>query len=362
MADRFYVLFADHDRDAWLELLRADERAEVFAHPGYLELFSKEGYRPFLAVYEEGEKRLLYPGILRDIRMEPWARDQSAAFDVIPPPFGYSGPFPVAAHAPDTECRFFARYAEWARQTGVIAEYATCAPHRDSFWGFPGEISERMPTVVRDLVGSPESIALDYKGSVRTDIKSALRQGVTVEEEASGERIPAFLRVYDDTMDARGAAESYRMNRAFLTRLVSALPGCFRFFHAHQAGQIVSTELVLVSADSTFFFRGGTLRDSLKTRANLLLKDAVIRWSLAAGKRWYLLGGGNSGDDPLFKYKRAFAPRGVRMLRVGRWTLDPERSAQLLEARRKHHAVEGRSWAPQPGFFPEYRSPGQVAS
>jgi hypothetical protein len=358
----FRVLYADTDRDSWLRLLNEDPSAEVFAHPDYLGLFLRDGHRAFLAVLEEGAegKRVLYPGILRDIRREPWGKGMEQSFDIIPPPFGYGGPFPLDTCGADMERRFFTEYAAWARQLGVIAEYATCAPHKSQPWSFPGVVSDRFPTVLRSLSHSIDVIVADYRGSVRQGVKSATRQGITIEEDAAGARATEFLRVYAETMRARSASGEYQMDAAFLRRLIEQLPGWFRFFHALQHGEVVSTELVLVSRASTFFFRGGTLREKLPTRANLLLKDGVIRWSQAHGKKWYVLGAGNSGEDDLFKYKRAFAPRGVRMLQVGRWTLHEERASRLLEARRRYEESNGTPWAPRAGFFPPYRAPREV--
>jgi len=346
------------ERDEWMRRLDDFENSEVFAHPGYLGLFDQPGHNSVCLFFECDAGRAMYPITLRDLRCLPYWEGEEL-FDALSPPYGYGGPFVDGDY--DTVCtQFFAAYNEWANDNGLVSEYITFSAKQNYALPYPGDVVERMPCVVRATDMEQDPLWMDYKGSVRTDIKNARRQGVTVEVDTTGQHRSEFLAIYESTMDRRQAAQSYRMDNDFLARMEAAIPGYFSYFHARHEGEIVSTELVLISGDSTFFFRGGTFREKLRTRANLMLKHEIIEWSRQNGKRFYLLGAGNSETDALFKYKRAFSPRGVQPLRVGKWAAQPEACKRLEAARSDYEQGLGNSWTPRTGFFPAYRAPGAI--
>ena len=86
-------------------------------------------------------------------------------------------------------------------------------------------------------------------------------------------------------MDRRSASQEYRFKRTFCEHLMDQLPQCTHFFHVLSEGRVVSTELVLVSAEHAYSFLGGTLAEAFEVRANDLLKHEIIRWAKQAGKK-----------------------------------------------------------------------------
>jgi hypothetical protein len=358
--DSFDVFRADgHERKEWLELLESWPGREVFAHPDYLSLYAGVGETPICAVYRCSEGQVIYPLVLRDLGATPfWGPDRDKLHDAISPPFGYGGPF---VDGPGDRGaligRFFKEYEHWASSRHLVAEYLTLSPKDGADVAYPGELTIRAPSVVRMLAGSADQIWSDYKGSVRTDVRTAQRAGVTVELDRCGQRLEDFLDIYADMMARRQAPARYAMSRRFVERLNGALPGHYVYCHALLDGRVVSTELALLSADSTFFFRGATRVDASRARPNHLLKHALILWSLDQGKRFYLLGGGVAADDSLYRYKLAFAPGGARPLRVGKWIVNHARYDELVAARGAYERARGFEWAPAPDYFPVYRAP-----
>jgi hypothetical protein len=349
------------DRDEWMALLHSWQGREIFAHPSYLSLFSRDGERPLCLVYESDRGRVIHPILLRDLRVTPfWGSTKAPVRDALGPPFGYGGPFAETAeqeNAEDLLESFFATYATWARDQGVVTEYVVFSPKLVGPIPYPGAIVVKMPTVIRTLHESGDAILRSYDRAVRRRVRGALREGVHVEIDDKGTRVGDFLRVYNDTMLRRKAAGQYFLDQEFLDRLHASLRGYFAYFHAILDGRVVSTELVLLSGDSTFFFRGGTLKDSFTAHPNHLLKHEIILWSKKRGKQYYILGGGNSADDSLYRYKLSFAPQGARPLRIGKWILDAIIYHQLLEAREHSEQTRSHGWRPKEDFFPAYRSP-----
>jgi lipid II:glycine glycyltransferase (peptidoglycan interpeptide bridge formation enzyme) len=192
---------------------------------------------------------------------------------------------------------------------------------------------------------------MDYKHKIRNHINQARRAGSSVELDEDGRELDAFLDVYYGTMQRRNAAERYYLPRSFFERLIAGLPGRFVFGYVRAGGAIVSVELALVSARCAYAYMAGTRAESFRSYPNELLKHEIVLWAKERGLDWYVLGGGVSGEDSLFEYKRRFAPGGVRELQIGQWVLDPDTYDRLVRARDRQ--------APRTNldFFPAYRAP-----
>ncbi len=345
-------------REEWLALLESWSGKEVFAHPDYLALYQTAGHRPICIVYHCSEGRVIYPLMLRDLRMAAfWGPGGDELYDTIAPPYGYGGPFVEGKGDKSVlVARFFREYRQWALSQNVVSEYITFSPKDECELPYPGTVIVRAPTVVRTLTLSPDEIWRGYKGSVRRCVKAARRAGLVIETDLSGERIEDFLEIYTETMMRRRAAANYYLRPGFLECLNRTLKGYYVYFHALLDGKVVSTELALISADSTFFFRGGTRADASHLRPNHLLKHHIILWSQERGKPYYILGGGNNAGDSLYRYKLSFAPQGVRPLRIGKWILNQNRYEQLVAARRAYEKAQGAQWTPMNNYFPAYRA------
>jgi Acetyltransferase (GNAT) domain len=362
----FRVLEADgDDRQTWLGLLESWSGREVFAHPNYLTLFAGPGERPVCAVYSCGGGRVIYPFLLRDLRaLAFWGEGRDELHDVVSPPYGYGGPFvegPATVRSTLTAA-FFREYELWARSQKVVSEYVIFSPKEETAPRYPGSIAVKTRTIVRDLEFPPETIFREYRATLRQEIRAADRAGVSIVVDLCGARLNDFLEVYDDTMRRRQAEPRFHLGLGFLERVTQTLPGYFAFFHAMFGGKVVAAILVLLSGDSTFFFRGGTLANAFPVHPTKLLTHHAILWSREQGKRFCLLGGGNQAEDSLYRHKLSFAPRGSRSLWVGKWVLNPMEYAQLLSARRAYETGPHAEWSLSPGYFPEYRAPSLTYS
>ena len=74
------------------------------------------------------------------------------------------------------------------------------------------------------------------------------------------------------------------------------------------------------------------VRAAFDVRPNDLLKWQLILWLRNEGKRRFVLGGGYSADDGIFRYKRSFAPHGLVPFFVGRRVLQQELYNRLTGA------------------------------
>ncbi len=330
-------------RARWEAIHAAWAGREVFAHPAYIELFASPRDRVLAAFAEHAGGWILYPFILREVA--PGTTDITTAY-------GYGGAYRNGTPPDD----FWPAFDAWARSQGVVSEFVRFSLFEDTLAAYPGEREDKLVNVVRELAPSADEIWNDFEHKVRKNVNKARRSGITIEIDSTGARLDDFLRIYEATMDRRDAQRGYYFGRSFFEAINASLADQFVYIHALLEGRVVSTELALVSAHNVYSFLGGTDESAYEHRPNDLLKHELILWAKAAGKSRFVLGGGYTPDDGIFRYKKAFAPAGMLPFRVGHRVLDPARYDALVAARiTEAHAIDP-AWVPEPGFFPAYRA------
>ena len=345
----------DADRAAWLSAWEASPNRSPFVHPTHAELFSSDGEVPRAAHLTALDgTQVLYVFICRPIpNFSGSSRDK---FDTVTP-YGYGGAYVWGpGDRNETARTFWAHFDSWAAENHIVSEFIRFDVLESHLLPYPGEMVARGCNVVRSLDGSSDERWMDYEQKVRKNVSKARRAGVTVVVDQSGDRLDDFMRIYNATMDRRGAGAEYLFLRSHFERTVQEMPGQSVFFHAVLAQEIVSTEMVLVSAEATFSFLGGTDSSHYNVRPNDLLKHEIIEWSADRGKDSFVLGGGASTGDGIERYKRAFAPGGSTGFSTGQRVLDKDEYEGLTRA---HNAAtvradeENRSSSQ---YFPSYRS------
>jgi CelD/BcsL family acetyltransferase involved in cellulose biosynthesis len=337
------------ERAEWLRLWERWPGREVFAHPDYVRLFARPTDRAVCAAGEDVGGAILFPLVLRPIAAEPWATPGERRWDAVSP-YGYGGPF-AFGDGPRDDDRFWRAHAGWCGEAGVVSTFARLSLFDAQLPRLPGPVEARGPNVVRALGPDLSAIWREYERSVRANVKAAERNGVTVEVDREGARLDAFVEVYEHTMRRRGASGFYFFPRAFFDALVTSLAGQFVFFHALHAGEVISSELVLLSREHAYMLLSATRAEAYPLRPNDLLRHRTVAWTAEQGLRAYVLGGGYEPGDGVYRHKRNFAPEGQLPFRVACLVHD-EGAARELAARR---AAAEAGWAPRAGWFPSYR-------
>ncbi|MFC4105913.1 lipid II:glycine glycyltransferase FemX [Micromonospora zhanjiangensis] len=344
------------DNARWRAVHDAWRHREVFAHPSYVGLFAGPDDVPMAAYAATDHGFVLYPFVLRPVDATHLRAAAGRPLRDITSAYGYGGPF----HSDIDEVaakNFWSRFDDFCRGQGVVTEFVRIPVLRHHLLPYPGQVEPKLTNVVRDLTTPPGVMWYEFEHKVRKNVKRARQRGVTVEVDEHGAHLDDFLRIYHGTMRRRAADAAYHFPRHMFERLGQELPGQFVFFHARHGGEIVSTELVLVSADHIYSYLGGTVAAAFDVRPNDLLKFAIIEWGRQHGKTSFVLGGGYTPDDGIVRYKRSFAPTGLVPYSVGSRVLDKPAYERLVRA----HRAEGRrrdpTWSPDEGYFPAYRSP-----
>jgi hypothetical protein len=353
-APRFRVLDARSPGDvaAWLAIWRSWADREVMAHPEYVRLFARPVDRAVAVVAEEEGATVLFPLVLRPLAAEPWAAPGEDRWDATTP-YGYGGPFAWGGRA--GVAGFWRAYARWCRDARVVSTFARLSLFPAQLAPIEGEVRERLPNVVVRLEPGIEAVWRGYDRDVRRRLRVARREGVTVEVDRAGARVAEFHEIYVHTMRRRGADPWYLLPRAFFEALVARLPGQFALVHARCGGRVVSSELALASARHVYAFLGGTRSDAFSSYPNEAVRHATAEWAAGEGKAAYVLGGGRSADDGIYRHKRLLAPGGDVPFRTACLVHD-ELACHALVRRRAAVEAARLAWRPSPGFFPSYRS------
>ncbi|WP_248359823.1 GNAT family N-acetyltransferase [Anaeromyxobacter oryzae] len=352
---RFQVLDAEDadDLTAWTLLWDAWPHREVMAHPEYVRLFARPCDRAFGIVGETDGGTVLLPLVVRPLSAEPWVRPEDRRWDATSP-YGYGGAFAVRGE-PDGAA-FWRAYREWARDAQIVTTFLRMSLFRERILPPPDGLEVCSSNVVVSLDGGLDAVWLRYVPNVRRWIRSTERTGLTVERDATGARLDAFVRLYESTMRRREATPFYFFPRTFYERLLERLAGHYVFHHALLRGEVVGSDLTLASADHAYHFLVGTAETALRLGTNYLLKHSAAGWAIEAGKRDYVLGGSHTPGDGLYRHKLGFAPRGAVPFRVARLVHDERAYRELCDERAAAAGPEHAVPRPSQGYFPEYRA------
>ena len=201
--------------------------------------------------------------------------------------------------------------------------------------------------VVHMDLSSPEDIWNNIISKNRNMIRKAIKNDVVIYNGRFPEIYEKFRTIYNGTMDKDDAEEYYYFGEEFYKSILEDLPQNAQIFWAEKEGQIIAASIMLATNGRMNYHLSGSLREfSSLAPTNLLLYQSAL-WGCANGfKTLYLGGGVGSGEDSLFKFKRAFYKGDLNHFYIGKRIYDQEKYDELLGMRTE---------IDNPGYFPKYR-------
>jgi hypothetical protein len=343
------ILTVDDER-GWRELLPT--RSSVF------------GSVEFAAIHEQhggGEARLFalrspqgpiaYPLLLHPVSGLPFGEGVGAGlFDAATPQ--YTGPLAVGAPDGDARASFAEALDRWCAESGIVTEFAHLHPWRarTELLDSSGVELDREIVYV-DLTQDPDSRwRYSYTHACRKNVNRARREGVRVFAARDESDARELHRIYERTMDRRGARESYYFPPTYFASFLERLPENSRILLAEHDGRIVAATLYLHDETDAYSFLGGADHEAQQVRPSNAIVDEMIRWGREQGLQRLVLGGGYAPGDGIFRFKASFSPLRADLRLYKRVHLVDEYES-LLHAWRRHHGDD-----PEPAFFPPYRA------
>jgi hypothetical protein len=304
-------------RSQWHAILAGDPHGLVYQSPDWVQMLTARGYQDGTRLYEARDGRLLLlpmatrtlPGGVLSLRGS------------MPPGWGSGG---VVSTGPVEPEDLTSICGDLRRDRRVLRTFIQPSPLRSAAWG-----AARLPGVTRiprlahvlDLSGGFDAVwSKRFTGAARTAVRRAERSGVVVEHDRTGELLPVFYSLLEQSVVrwAQQQHEPLALARWRARRrdplekfqaIVSAVPSAYHLYVARHGGRAVAAVLVYHGAGGVMYSRGAMDRELAgPVRANHLLHRVAIEDACAAGLRSYDFGE-SGGSAALAQFKTRFGAR-----------------------------------------------------
>lgn len=342
------TVYTTEQNEKWDEIVRSFEKYDTYWLCGYIKAFQIHGDgEPLLFYYEDTKCRGINVVMKRDVATDIHFRDELAEnqyFDFATP-YGYGG---WIIEGQETE-QLFNEYEKWCNNHGIISEFVRFHPvlKNHSYAEKSYEVIQLGEVVTMDL-SSPEVIWANITSKNRNMIRKAQKNGVKIYRGQYPKIYSVFREIYNGTMDKDNADEYYYFSEEFYESILNDLPYNAEMFYAVFEDKVIAASIMLTANGCMNYHLSGSLREYQNLApTNLLLYEAAL-WGCANGYKTLYLGGGvGSGEDSLFKFKRAFY-RGedLKHFYIGKKIYDENVYQELVDKRKDIKNMN---------FFPMYR-------
>ena len=342
-----FTVYTLEQSEQWDAIVRSFKEYDVYWLSGYVKAFQIHGDGdPLLLFYEDKDIRGINVIMKRDVAKDEHFKgkiEEGKYFDFATP-YGYGGWIIEGGNTSS----LFSSYKDWLKKNGIISEFVRFHPmvkNHNACRSFYEVI--QLGEVVHMDLGSPELIWNNIISKNRNMIRKAVKNGVVIYNGRFPEIYEKFRAIYNGTMDKDDAEEYYYFGERFYESVLNDLPRNAQVFWAEKDGQVIAASIMIGANGYLDYHLSGSLREfSSLAPTNLLLYEAAL-WGCANGYRTLYLGGGvGSGEDSLFKFKRAFYKGDLNHFFIGKKIYDQEKYDELLGMRAE---IEN------PGYFPKYR-------
>lgn len=336
------------ESEKWDDIVKSFDNYDVNYLSQYSKAFAENGEgEPLLFYYENETTKAMNVVMIRDIAQSEQFKDilQLNKWFDLSTPYGYGG-FWIEG---EDYVSLDKEYEAYCKDNGYVSEFVRFHLFSNYKEVFNGTVDSRTNNIVRNLELNIDDMFMDFKHSVRQNVKTANRSGLEIEIDESGNRMSEFLDIYYGTMDRNNANSNFYFSEAFFKN-INKMVGNYVYIHVLYENKVISTELVLYGRENSYSFLGGTNREYFRLRPNEFLKFEIIKWSKAKGLKRFIIGGGYGEDDGIFKYKKSFAPNGVHKFYIGNRIFDQEKYNELIQIRNRELNFEQDT-----NFFPKYR-------
>jgi hypothetical protein len=349
------IVTLDGDTAAWDAAFATlpPRQRDVYFSTAYLLICQRNGGgRACGALFEDGDTRILYPFLRRDLATAGIPSGDWSGLSDLQTPYGYGGPLVSGPRDGRVLERFRQAFGAWCRKNGVVSEFVRFHPLLDTHVGLEPHLEVvRANTTVWCRIGLPPDEALRaLASSTRRGLRAARDAGLQVAIEDSDEAYARFVDLYRATMVRRQATESYFFGDAYFADFRTLLGPAQALICVRIGATIVAAALLMRSADLVHYHLGGSDAGALPLRPNNLLLFAALESEWSRGASAFHLGGGFRDGDELFRFKAGFSPERAEF-HIGRAVHLPAEYERAVRAHEADGPIDDPTW------FPAYRAP-----
>ncbi len=289
---------------------------------------------------------VIYPFIVRKIDFEFAGQP---VYDITSA-YGYGGP--LISGDPGVLEEFGQLFEEYCKRTHIVSEIVRMHPLLENARYLDGYCSLQYirKTTAVDLAGELSAIQQRYSHMTKRNIKKAYSHHLYCREvEKNEEHTGLFLKLYNETMQRKSAANNYYFSPARLKdQLADTAISKSHLIFVYHGEQVIAAAILFTAERFAHYHLGASDERFLSMRPNNLLFDFMVAFSKGKGCELLHLGGGYQEGDSLFKYKSSFTNQNNYDYYLGTNIYHDS----LYEELTKLNGCTGES-----GFFPLYRKP-----
>lgn len=348
------------DSATWDKIVTSFQNYDVYWLSGYVKAFQIHGDgEPILIFCENQNMRGINVVMKRDVAKNEHFKNkipEGVYFDFATP-YGYGGWLIEVKSESESKSSFeendkeslFHEYKDWLEQNEIISEFVRFHPmiknHEQCFNFY--EVIQLGEVVHMDLT-SFQVIWDNIISKNHNMIRKATKNGIKIYNGRFPEIYEQFRVIYNGTMDKDEAGTYYYFKPEFYASILDDLSHNAQVFFAEKEGKIIAASIMLTANGHMNYHLSGSLRDFYSLApTNLLLYEAAL-WGCANGYKTLYLGGGvGSGEDNLFKFKKAFYRGKLNHFYIGKRIYQNEAYNYLLEIRGGNMCTSK--------YFPQYR-------
>lgn len=341
------VLSIDQNNE-WDAIVKSFKNYDIYWLSGYSRAFMVHGDGiPLLFYYEDSKVRGINVVMKRDIANDTRFSNlipYNTFFD-FSTPYGYGGWIIEG----DDSSSLFETYEKWCEDNNIISEFVRFHPVVENHHMNTGfyDITPLGNTITIDL-SSPEMIWSNLSSKNRNVIRKAMKNGIQVFSGRNPDIYKEFHEIYNKTMDKDNANDYYYFHDEFYESILYDLRRNAQVFYAEYEKKVIAAAIMLYANGRINYHLSGSRQEySSLAPTNLILYEAAL-WGCENGfKTLYLGGGVGSGEDSLFKFKKAFY-RGEddKRFYIGKKIYILDRYIEFVN-------IAGN--IQNPSFFPQYR-------
>lgn len=354
-----FTTFDIPQRENWLEFLDRIDAKDIYFTPEYCHLYEKNGEgKAQLIIYEEGNHFIYYPFLLREINELKNIKDLESKYgkmyDIITP-YGYGGPITNETD-PILKTNLYKNFNEsfirYCKEKNIITEFIRFHPLIRNANDNEALVSEYVRnTIYVDLKLDVEEIWANYDAKNRNRIRRSLQHGLQVVHRPIHEK-ENFINLYYKTMDKKNAYDYYYFDSLFFDNMVDLLDRQIELIEVLYENKVILSCFFMCYGQNVHYHLLGSEASYLKFAPNNFLINYAIGWAKSKGYQTFHLGGGYSGQDSLYKFKKNFNKEGDLPFYIGKRIHNEEIYSDLI----KDYNLK------ETNFFPLYRHPSLLNS
>lgn len=340
------------EEELWNDLVKSMKDYDVYQLVDYVKAFQVHGDgEPLLFYYEDKNIKAINVVMKRDIAHNQNFKkiiNTNEYFD-LSTPYGYGGFLIEGKKDRENLEQLFKEYEGYCKKHNIISEFVRFHPVLKNCHDVEQyyEVVQLGNTITVELENE-KKLWENMIGKNRNVIRKALKSGVRIYWGRSQELYDEFIDMYNATMDKDNAEDYYYFDQAFYKSVLNDLKYNSMIFYAVLDGKVIAMSMIIFANGQMHYHLSASWREYLKyAPTNLLLTEAAT-WGIANGINSFHLGGGlGSGEDSLYKFKRAFNKNSSTYFSIGKKIFNKGIYTELLK---KRNCDEEET-----NFFPAYR-------